>query len=453
MNDLNNIWNNVLEDLKKQIDANTHQTYLKNVELKEINSANSTFILTSQDDFFAGSIMSSLKTYIEKSFYRVTQNAYKLDRVETKKVQSQVNTTNDWFMKNSVFSGDNLMHNYSFDNYYETFANRSALLQAKELVNNFKTSEFSFFPIFIHGDSGVGKTHLVNALGNEVKKQYPDLVIKYLTSKEFVTLFVDALNNSNNEIKKMSEFFENLDLLILEDFQFFSNKVKTEEQFFYIFEALHRKGAKLVLTSDVAPANLIGIEPRLLSRIESGIFIEILNPDQESRLRLIRRKVKEYNVNFHDGVVELLSQIEVKNVRSLEGWIKTLVARSITEARDESGKIVITLSFAEQILKIKSANKPKKEVSYKRIINAVCLYYHISESDVLSTKRNKDIALARNLSVYFIREMLGLTYKDIASIFNKKDHTTIINSIKRINTLKRKGDVLLDIENILKTLK
>lgn len=452
-----NIWLDVLKNLKKTIDENTYDTYLKDTILGSISDSNlEVTICSPADDFIRSSIKTSLADQIEKSLFRVTKKHYKIKNVEKIGIvkEKNISAISDSFMKDSVFSGDNLMHNFNFSNYYETFANKSALLQAKALVDNFENNLFSFFPIFIHGDSGVGKSHLVNALGNEVKKKYPHLNIKYLTSKEFVTLFVDALNNSNNEIKQMSNFFENLDLLILEDFQFFSNKVKTEEQFFYIFEALHRKGAKLVLTSDVAPTALVGIEPRLLSRIESGIFIEILNPDQESRLKLVNNKIKEFSsVRFEPGVAELISQVNVQNVRSLEGWIKTLVARSMTEKRDPDGGIKITLEFAQQILKIKSSHVPKKEVTYKRILNAVCLYYHIKEEEVLGKKRTKDIALARNMSIYYIRELLGLTYKDIASIFNRKDHTTIINSCKRIKSLKKKGDILLDLENISKSMK
>lgn len=446
MNKNNEIWNNILNALKKKLDENTLNTYLKDVSLSNLDENNKTFILTANDEFILGSIKTSLKTYIENAFYLVTKENYTLENVILEKVMHE--QISDKFMKDSVFSGDNLIHNYTFANYYETFANTSALLQAKELVNSFSDNSFPFFPIFIHGTSGVGKTHLVNAIGNEVKMKYPQMNIKYLTSKEFLNLYVDALHNSSNEIKQMSNFFENLDLLILDDFQFLANKKKTEEQFFYIFESLQRRGAKMVLTSDVSPNNLIGIESRLLTRLESGIFIEILNPDYESRLKLVENKIKEFkNVTFEKGVSEIIAQVNVLNVRSLEGKIKTLVARSITESRTPGN--LISCSFAEEILKVKATKKvQQQDLTHKKIINACCIYYHISVEDLLSTKRNQDISLARNMAIYLIRDLLGLTYKDIASIFNRKDHTTIISSCKRIKKLNDDGDVSTDIQEL-----
>lgn len=443
MNNTTEIWNKVLLTLEKKLDKNTLNTYLKDVEIDKFDEQNQTFTLTANDEFILGSIKTSLKSFIEDALFKVTKKTFSLENVILKRVIHE--KISDKFMKDSVFSGDNLMHNYKFNNFYETFANTSALLQAKELVNSFHDNSFPFFPIFIHGTSGVGKTHLVNAIGNEVKRKYPQMNIKYLTSKEFLNLYVDALHNSNNEIKQMSNFFENLDLLILDDFQFLANKKKTEEQFFYIFESLQRRGAKMVLTSDVSPNNLIGIESRLLTRLESGIFIEILNPDYESRLKLIENKIKEFpNVRFEEGVGQIIAQANVLNVRSLEGKIKTLVARFLTESRSDSN--LITCEFTEEILKIKATKKMnKQDLTYKKIINACCIYYHISEEDILSTKRNQNISLARNMAIFLIRDILGLTYKDIASIFNRKDHTTIISSCRRIFKLNEQGDVTIDI--------
>lgn len=453
MENYNTIWANILKHLQKKWDLDTLNTYFKDVYLSEINDLDQSFTLSASDDFISGSIKSSLRSSIETSFLAVYKKNYILKDVILKKVVHH--ELQDKFMKDSVFSGDNLISNHTFDNYYETFSNSSALMLAKELVYSFQNNDtYPFFPIFIHGSSGVGKTHLVNAIGNEVKKRNPSLNIKYLTSKEFLNLFVDALNNSNNEIKQMSNFFENLDLLILDDFQFLANKKKTEEQFFYIFESLQRKGAKLVLTSDVSPNNLIGIETRLLTRLESGVFIEILNPDYESRLKLVQNKMKDYrNVVFEQGIDELIAQINVTNVRSLEGWIKTLVARSVTEARSSSNNGLISLEFARGILNVKEQKKVQKlDITYQKVINVCSSYYHVSEEDLVSTKRTQNVALARNMAIFLIRELLNYTYKDIASIFKRKDHSTIISSCRRIVDLNDKGEISSDLINLKKEL-
>ncbi|MDE7374322.1 MAG: chromosomal replication initiator protein DnaA, partial [Odoribacter sp.] len=284
----------------------------------------------------------------------------------------------------------------------------------------------AFNPLLIHGGSGLGKTHLAQAIGLEVKQNFPNKVVLYVSTNAFQTQFTEAVRR--NELNDFLHFYQLIDVLILDDIQELAGKTGTQNTFFHIFNHLHQSGKQLILTCDKAPAELAGMEERLLSRFRWGLAAEIKAPDFATRKEIVQDKARKDGIDFSEDIIEYLCKYVDNNVRELEGAMISLLAHSTFNKRD------LTLDVVQDILG-KMVKKPTEELTVDKILHVVCEHFKISE-DLLQTKTKKrEVVQARQLAMYFSKNYTNYSLAYIGNQIGKKDHATVLYSCKAVGDL------------------
>jgi chromosomal replication initiator protein len=331
----------------------------------------------------------------------------------------------------------NLNPRYRFDNFVVGQNNELAFAACQGVAKAYGKIHN---PLFVYGPVGVGKTHLLQATGNEALKTNKNLKIKYLTTEEFTNQFIQSLKNHNVEEFKLK--FRDIDILILDDVQFLSNKTTSQQELFHTFNYLYNLSKQIIFSSDRPPKLIPDIEERLRSRFEGGLVIDINPPDYETRIAILRLKSQEKGVIFDDNIYDLIAQKITKNIRELEGALGIIIFHY-----HRHGKI--TIDKAEELLK-KFSRDYYHKVSPKKIIKIITEHYELKEEDIFKKTRTKHLVKARQSLIYFLREITQLSYTSIGEML-KKDHTTIIYSYEKlVKELKKNSELNHEIE-ILKS--
>jgi len=317
-----------------------------------------------------------------------------------------------------------LNSNYQFENLIEGDCNRLARSAGLAVAN--KPGYTSFNPLLFYGGVGLGKTHLAHAIGNKIQKNFPEKKIFYISSERFVNQFMDA--TQNNGLQDFGNFYLDLDILILDDVQFFANKGKTQEMFFHIFNHLHQSGKQIILTTDRPPKDLVGFQDRLHSRFKWGLSADLQQPDFETKIAIIRNKMAVEGVRLPDNVVEYLAYSVDTNVRDLEGVLISLIAQSTLNKKE------IDLQLTKEILK-NLVHPIETEVNIDFIQKSVADYFELSLEQLVDKSRKKEIVIARQLGMYFAKEYTNLSLQTIGQYFGKRDHSTVIHAINCVNDL------------------
>ena len=284
----------------------------------------------------------------------------------------------------------------------------------------------AFNPLLIYGDSGLGKTHLAQAIGIESKEHQPDKIVLYVEAHRFQTQYVSAVQNNN--INDFINFYQMIDILIIDDIQEFAGKEKTQNTFFHIFNHLHRNGKQLILTTDCAPAELKGMENRLLSRFKWGLSTDLQTPDFETRLAILRRKMYNDGVRMPEEVIDYIANKVSGNVRELEGAFVSLLAQSTLNRKE------ITLELAIAIVD-KLVKQTRKEFSIEYIQRVVSEYFNIDIDVLQSRSRKREIVQARQIAMYFAKSLTKQSLANIGSKIGKKDHATVLHACKTVTNL------------------
>jgi chromosomal replication initiator protein len=331
----------------------------------------------------------------------------------------------------------------TFENFVEGDCNRLARSAGFAVAQN--PGGTAFNPLMIYGNSGLGKTHLAQAIGIEVKENFPDKVVLYVNANKFQTQFTEATRNNNRN--DFLNFYQMIDVLILDDVHEFAGKEKTQETFFHIFNHLHQMGKQLVLTSDKPPIELKGMEQRLLSRFKWGLTADLQTPDFETRLEILRCKVYKDGIKLTDEVLEYIASHVTNNVRELEGALVSLLAQSMLNKRE------ITLELAAKLIN-KLVKNSKRELSIEYISKVVCDYFSMSV-DALQTKtRKREVVQARQIAMYFSKSLTKFSLASIGAQIGSKDHATVLHACKTVNNLKDTDkNFRLCVEEIEKKLK
>ena len=313
-------------------------------------------------------------------------------------------------------------------------------------------SSLTYNPLFIYSHSGLGKTHLLHAIGNYYQEKHPEANIMYISTDTFLEAFVNYVRGYQDQ-QNFYAYFDKVDLLLVDDIQFLSNKEKTSEQFFNIFTKLVNKGKQIVLTSDRHPRDLKGLEERLVSRFIMGLCVSIKNPDTETSLEILKRKIIARGLklsNYDEDGLLFLAETFSKNVRELEGALNRLLFHTVTINSSQK----VTLSDIQDALSIMIPKSDKKRViTEEDIINEVASYYHLSTDQILSPIRNAQIALARRIAMYECRLLLNSPYKKIGQIF-PRDHSTVITGVDKVGTeIKTNLQLANAVNDIKKALK
>ena len=314
--------------------------------------------------------------------------------------------------------------NYSFENYIEGECNRLARSAGVAIASN--PGGTAFNPLVLCGRPGLGKTHLAQAIGLEVKQKFPDKTVLYVSTNKFQTQFVEAIRK--NEINDFLHFYQLIDVLILDDIQELAGKEGTQRTFFHIFNHLHQSGKQLILTSDKAPADLQGLEERLLSRFKWGLSADIKSPDFNTRLEILRRKAYADGIEIPTEVFEFIAENVDNSIRELEGALISMLAQATLNNKE------ITVDVAASIIG-KITKSAKKEMSIGDIQQAVCDHFEM-EVDVLQSKtRKREIVQARQIAMYFCKTLTKASLASIGAQVGKKDHATVLYACKTVNNL------------------
>lgn len=337
-----------------------------------------------------------------------------------------------------------LNKNYRFENYVEGSCNR--LARAASVAVAQKPSVTAFNPLMIYGEVGLGKTHLVQAIGNYIEAQSGNnKLVLYVSSEKFTSQFINAIRD--NSLQDFMNFYMMVDVLIIDDIQFLAGKEKTQETFFHIFNHLHQSGKQIVMTSDRPPRELSGMEDRLLSRFKWGLTTDIQTPDLETRMAIIQNKLAMEKAEMDMEVVEYLANCVDSNVRELEGVVNSLIVDSALLQR----KIDIELAK----YRIKSlVEESQKAISIDKIIDVVTAHFNIKVSDIKGKTRLREVVLPRQIAMYLTKEFTELSLKTIGYHFGGRDHSTVIHAIQTINDLQNQDrELLLHIKDIKEKLK
>lgn len=312
----------------------------------------------------------------------------------------------------------------TFHNFVEGACNRLSRNAGLHIAK--KPGQTAFNPLMVFGGTGCGKTHLLHAIGNEIKNSNPNKTVLYVSAEKFVNQFMD--HSRNNLINDFIHFYQLIDVLLMDDIHLFMNAVKSQEAFFAIFNHLHQSGKQIVLSSDTAPNKLEGLNERLITRFRWGLTAEIEAPDYETRKEILMMMMKNEGLEVDNEVVEYIAYNIQENLRDLEGAIISLFAQATLNQKE------IDLDLARQVVKnyIKTSTK---ELSIEDIQKMVCQFYNIAYNDLLTTSRKQRIVEARQITMYLAKNYTNSTLKAIGNHFSGKDHTTVIHSCQKVESL------------------
>lgn len=332
---------------------------------------------------------------------------------------------------------------YSFDNFIEGDCNRLARSTGFAVAQ--RPGVTAFNPLMLYGGVGLGKTHLVQAIGNHINEHYPNREVVYVSADRFTDQLIDALKNNRGDMFK--QFYMQLDVLMIDDVQFLANKEKTQEIFFSIFNHLHLSGKQIIMTSDRPPVELTGLEDRLLTRFKWGLTTDLKQPDLETRMAIIYRKLQERNQTLPDTIIEYLVHSIDSNVRELEGAINSLTGLS------EHG-ILIDMDVAKQTVEQIVQFTESKQVGIAELQRHVADYFNITVDDLKDKTRKKEIVIARQIAMYFAKEHTGFSLKSIGYHFGGRDHSTVIHAIQAVtDMIQEKREIRIYVEDIDRKLR
>ena len=313
---------------------------------------------------------------------------------------------------------------YSFDNFVIGSSNRFSHAAAVAVA---EAPAAAYNPLFIYGGSGLGKTHLLHAIGHYAISLFKGCRVRYVSSEEFTNDFINAI--ANNRAPEFQARYREVDILLIDDIQFLQGKDSTQEAFFHTFNTLHDHNKQVVVTSDLPPKQLTGFEDRMRSRFEWGLITDVQAPDLETRIAILRRKAASERIDINDDVVELMASKVSSNVRELEGALIRVTAFS------NLNKAPISMDLARSVLKDLVLTEDTNVVSPVDIINITATFYQLTIEDLYGSSRSQTIALARQVAMYLSREMTNLSLPKIGQLFGNRDHTTVMYANKKISEL------------------
>src|SRR3990167_9990966 len=425
------LWQSALSEIELQISRPNFLTWLKNSRLIEKKDTGE--ILIGLSNNFA-------KEWVENKYHKLIFEIIKNLDDSIKKIEySVIGAANPSFEKISLESIDinigqltfpefkvdpesGLHPKYTLDSFIVGSSNELAYAASLAIIKNVGKK---YNPFFIYGGTGLGKTHLIQAIGNEIKKVYKNKIqIKYVTCEKFVNDVVNAIRNKRMEDIKNK--YRNIDVLIIDDIQFIGGKERSEEEFFHTFNVLHENNKQIILSSDRSPAAIPTLHERLRSRFEGGMTADITYPDYEMRLAIIKNKLQEIKNHLPDEICEIIASKIQRNVREIEGILnKILFYREVKN-------IALDKKIIEEIIGniIQQSNK---KISSGQVIKIVANFFEILTDDITSHSRRKKVIEPRQITIFLLREMLGMSYPDIGEEIGKRDHTTAIHSYEKIS--------------------
>ena len=432
---LDDIWSAVCEECKNRISVITFDCFFKN--LRPISIEGGKFIIGINNEY--------LQTIIQANYSAVLQESVKAVMGIELEVVIIFDEEEDKIRKAEQFSeGLTFEDFFTFDSFIVGSTSRFAHAASFAVADK---PSIIYNPLIIYGNSGVGKTHLLLAIKNHIKKKYPSKKIAYVRSEDFTNQLIQALKSGVEAMDEFHEKYRTADVLLIDDIQFIAGKESTQEEFFNTFNTLYQNNKQIVVTLDRPPKEINHLDDRIRSRFESGLFADITPPDFETRVGIINKKAEQVEINIDEQLVFYIAEHIRDNTRQLEGVVKKLHAYITIQGKIPSQGVV--QNFVRDII---NDSKPEP-IKTEKIISEVARTYNVTENDILSNRRTAQLALARQVAMYITRETTDLSYKAIGQAFGK-DHSTVLYNVTRIeNFLIDKPHEKALVDEIIKNLK
>ena len=433
------LWENVLVDIELSISKANFSTWFKDTHISKYDDG--TVYLNVPNEFVKDWLLNKYHKFILKALRGFSDGVRGLEYTIKKEDKGKEEATQsrsinigqlnrelpleDYYINKN----DNLNPRYTFDTFVVGSFNELAHAAAQAIVQK---PGIVYNPLFIYGSTGHGKTHLIQAVGNQLKKAHSGKKIYYLTSEKFTTELVTSIQN--NKVNAFKEKYRQYDVLIMDDIQFLSNKEKTQEELFHLFNSLYDNNKQIIFSSDRHPNYIPNLEERLKSRFAAGMIVDIPQPEHESRVAILKAKAFNNNYMISDEIINYLALTIEGNIRDLEGVLNSIICQSQLK-----GKI---LDITDIKNLIKNNSKPKKSASVKDIIKKVSDFYNIEESSIYEKTRRKEIVKPRQLIMYILREDFNISYPAIGDKLGGRDHTTVIHSCDKVKRDLKDNDTL-----------
>ncbi|MEN6445978.1 MAG: chromosomal replication initiator protein DnaA [Candidatus Cloacimonas sp.] len=437
------IWQNILDKLEENINPQSFKTWFSDTKLVDMNDREMMIRVATQ--FSANYLNQNYKEILSEISYGLYGRKYDIQFITQPHHNHNDDPEKRNYKGNNVTANVKLNERYTFDEFVVGKNNNFAYSAAKAVA---ESPGYTYNPLFIYGESGMGKTHLMQAIGNFVQKDGRNCSIYYITSEAFTNEMIDGIRSN-----KMPEFrakFRKVDLLLMDDIHFLSRKEGTQEEFFHTFNALFDNKKQIVLTSDRPPKDIPDLEKRLVTRFESGLLCDLKNPDFETRVAILRKKAEPENVLLRDDTINFIADNITSSVRALEGsLIRILAFSSYNKINPED----IDITLAEDILSDMISEKVHS-ITLDAITQQVCQCYKISPAQLMEKTRKPQVAFPRQVAMYLANYLIPqLSLKEIAEYYNRKDHTTVIHAKKMIeNQFRDKEDFRVQLEMMIKNL-
>lgn len=438
-------WNEVLKDMENLVTAVSYDLYIETLEPIKVD--NNKFIVLASTSTNKNQLLKlhkeKLLNAIQKQFETV-EDIVVLEPGEKEAFLEDIKQAEETIETNNMLNQKNkLNEKYTFDNFVVGKSNQIVYSAALNVAEN---PGKNFNPLFIYGGVGLGKTHLLHAIGNYIIKNNKNFKIIYVTCEQFMNDFTKSLREKTTEAFRHK--YREVDALMIDDIQFISNKTGTQEEFFHTFNDLHQFNKQIILASDKHPRNIETLEERLRSRFSGGLIHDIQKPDFETRLAILQKKVEIENYSVESDVLEYLAEKIDTNIRELEGSLNKVVSLSIL-----IGKNKATMFEAEEALK-DIATAQSQNLSVDKIMEVVCKYYNVKKADLIGKKKNKEIVDPRQICIYLITELMDIPLMTIGNAFGGRDHTTIMHARDKIaHNIKTNRSLKTNIEDLIAMIK
>lgn len=419
------LWQSVLAQIQLMVSPANFATWFRNTKIVEIKN----------DSIIIGTPNTFSKEWLEKKYGKTILKILKQFDVKIKNVEFKVISQRP--PKNIAQKSVDYPDQLQFEEFY---LDKKTNLNPKYTFENFVVGPFNelphaaawavsenpgsvYNPLFIYGGVGLGKTHLIQAVGNKILENFPNKKVQYVSSERFTSKVINAIKNQ--AIDEFKRLYHKIDVLIIDDIQFLSGKEKTQEEFFHIFNSLYETNKQIILSSDRPPKAISALEERLRSRFEGGMIADISSPDFESRVAILKQKTQEKNVFLDDEILEYIAENIQSNIRELEGALNRIIIYQKINNK------IVDLETAKKLLK-KVIKPQSKRVTFQKIIDAVAEFYNLKSKDLFQKTRKQEIVKPRQIAMYLLREEIKLAFPTIGKKFGGKDHTTAIYAYEKI---------------------
>jgi len=445
--EIGELWNKILEIIKEELSPQAYNSWFSQTKVDKFDG--NKLVISAPGDF--------CKDWLEKHYTGFIKDIFKSTLGSDDNLKIEFRTSDQKFSTSSrpapkkktkkedtFFKNTSLLLNpkYTFDDFVVGNSNRFAHAACLAVA---QSPAKAYNPLFIYGGVGLGKTHLIQAIGNYITKHNGKTRVLYISSEKFTNELINSIRDDRTVAFR--DKYRSVDILLIDDIQFLAGKERTQEEFFHTFNTLYESNKQIVITSDRPPKDITTLEERLISRFEWGLATDVQEPDYETRIAILRKKAQSENLNMPNEIIDFIAEKIPSNIRQLEGALTKITAYSTLTKKELS--VPLTQEILKDIIPLEN-----KKISVGQIQKTVSDYYNIKVNSLLSKKRTKDIVLARQVAVYLSRELTDLSLTSIGETFGRRDHTTIIHSyIKIKNKIKKDKNFKSIIDNLTSDIK